>query len=129
RDEFDAFAPKGIILSGSPESVPAAGSPRIPEYILHSGLPILGICYGMQAMAEQLGGKVEGSSHSEFGHAEVEILGDGNALLHDLEHVIEKQGRVYQHVWMSHGDKVTGAPEGFSISAATPTCPIAAMQN
>jgi GMP synthase (glutamine-hydrolysing) len=129
RDEFEGFAPQGVILSGGPESVPDAGSPRIPEYILHSGLPILGICYGMQAMAEQLGGKVEGSTHSEFGHAEVQILGDSNALLFDLDHAIEKDGKTFQHVWMSHGDKVTRVPEGFTVSAATPTCPVAAMQN
>ena len=129
QEEFGNFAPQGVILSGSPESVPAANSPRIPEYLLQSGLPILGICYGMQAMAEQLGGKVEGSAHSEFGHAEVEILGDANALLHDLDHAVAREGRVFQHVWMSHGDKVTQLPPGFTTSAATPTCPIAAMQN
>jgi GMP synthase (glutamine-hydrolysing) len=129
KHEFEAFGPRGVILSGSPESVPATGSPRIPDYILHSGLPILGICYGMQAMAEQLGGKVEGSAHSEFGHAEVQILNDANPLLFDLDHAIDKDGKTCQHVWMSHGDKVTRAPDGFSISAATPTCPIAAMQN
>jgi len=129
KHEFEAFGPRGVILSGSPESVPATGSPRIPDYILHSGLPILGICYGMQAMAEQLGGKVEGSAHSEFGHAEVQILNDANPLLFDLDHAIDKDGKTCQHVWMSHGDKVTRAPAGFSISAATPTCPIAAMQD
>jgi len=127
--EFKALNPKGVILSGGPESANLDNSPRVPDYILNSGLPILGICYGMQTMAEQLGGKVEGSTHSEFGHAEVEVLGDGNPLLHDLEHAIEQDGKTLQHVWMSHGDKVTRVPEGFSISAATPSCPIAAMQN
>jgi len=129
KDEFDAFAPMGVILGGSPESVPETGSPRIPDHILNCDLPILGICYGMQAMAEQLGGKVSGSAHSEFGHAEVQILNDANPLLFDLDHAIEKDGGTYQNVWMSHGDKVTRLPEGFSISAATATCPIAAMQN
>jgi GMP synthase (glutamine-hydrolysing) len=126
--EFRAFAPKGVILSGSPESANLPDSPRIPDFILQSGLPILGICYGMQTMAEQLGGKVEGSSHSEFGHARVGILG-ADPLLYDLEHAETEDNKTFQHVWMSHGDKVTRVPEGFSITAATPTCPIAAMSD
>jgi GMP synthase (glutamine-hydrolysing) len=129
QEEFAAFAPQGVILSGGPESVPQAGSPRIPQYLLDSGLPLLGICYGMQALAQQLGGKVEGSVHSEFGHAEVEILADANPLLQGLEHAIARDGKVFQPVWMSHGDKVTQLPQGFTVSAATPSCPIAAMQD
>src|SRR5690606_26161532 len=103
-----------------------AVSPRIPEYILHSGIPMLGLCYGMQTMAEQLGGKVEGSSRSEYGHASV-LIHDGDPLLYDLDYAVEEEGRAMQHVWMSHGDKVTRVPEGFEISASTASAPIAAM--
>jgi GMP synthase (glutamine-hydrolysing) len=128
ESEFRALNPKGVIFSGSPESANLDDSPRVPDYIMNCGLPILGICYGMQTMAEQLGGKVEGSSHSEFGYARVEILG-ACPLLHDLEHAIEADGRYYQDVWMSHGDKVTAIPAGFVLSASTPTAPIAAMMH
>src|SRR5688572_27032285 len=124
--EFLAFAPKGLIFSGSPESANHDLSPRVPEYILHSGLPILGICYGMQTMAEQMGGKVEGSAHAEFGYARIEILGTSK-LLHDLEHASLEEGKTWQDVWMSHGDKVTRMPPGFTLIAATSTAPIAAM--
>ncbi len=126
--DFHALNPKGVILSGSPESANLQDSPRVPDHVLNCGLPILGICYGMQTMAEQLGGKVEGSSHSEFGYARVEMLG-ACPLLHDLEHVIEADGRNYQDVWMSHGDRVTRLPEGFVLAASTPTAPIAAMMD
>jgi GMP synthase (glutamine-hydrolysing) len=125
-EDFKAFAPRGVILGGSPESANLQDSPKVPDHVLNCGLPILGICYGMQALAEQLGGKVEGSSHSEFGHARIEILGN-DPLLFDLEHVIEEDGRAFQNVWMSHGDKVTRLPPGFQLTASTPTAPIAAM--
>ena len=128
QDEFRDFAPKGVILSGSPESANLTGSPRVPDYILHSGLPILGICYGMQTMAEQLGGKVEGSNRSEFGYARIEVVGT-DTLLHDLEYVIEERGKQYHDVWMSHGDKVTRVPEGFHVIASTESAPVAAMAN
>ena len=124
--DFSAFSPRGVIFSGSPESANLALSPRAPAYILHSSLPILGICYGMQTMAEQLGGKVEGSSRSEFGHAKVEIIGS-NPLLYALEHASTEAGRTLQNVWMSHGDKVTKMPDGFRVIAATESAPIAAM--
>jgi GMP synthase (glutamine-hydrolysing) len=126
--EFRAFAPKGVVYSGSPESANLADSPRVPAYILDSGLPTLGICYGMQTMAEQLGGKVEGSNRSEFGHARIEVVSN-DTLLHDLDLGVEVQGRHYHDVWMSHGDKVTQVPEGFQIIAATDSAPIAAMAN
>ena len=126
RADFEAFAPQGVILSGGPESVAQTDAPRIGAHILHSGVPILGICYGMQVMAEQLDGTVEVSPSSEFGHAQVEIVGD-NPLLHDLEHEVAEQERRYQHVWMSHGDKVVQVPPGFQVSAVTPSCPVAAM--
>ncbi|MGV3592196.1 MAG: glutamine-hydrolyzing GMP synthase [Gammaproteobacteria bacterium] len=124
--EFRAFAPRGVILGGSPESANLTSSPRVPDYILNCGLPILGICYGMQTLAEQLGGKVEGSSHSEFGHARIAITSN-DALLYDLDGAEEIDAKICHNVWMSHGDKVTQLPPGFEITAATPTAPIAAM--
>ena len=124
--EFKAFAPRGVILGGSPESANLDNSPRVPDYILNSGLPILGICYGMQTMAEQLGGMVEGSSHSEFGHARI-VITSNDALLYDLDSGTVEDGKVSHNVWMSHGDKVTRMPSGFQLTAATPTAPIAAM--
>jgi GMP synthase (glutamine-hydrolysing) len=119
--EIREFNPKGIILSGGPESVTEAGSPRAPEAVFHLGLPVLGICYGMQTMAEQLGGKVGTSELREFGYAEVKIDKEDAffANIHD------RAG--YLDVWMSHGDKVVTLPEGFDITASTPSCPIAAM--
>ncbi|HWK53669.1 MAG TPA: glutamine-hydrolyzing GMP synthase [Hyphomicrobiales bacterium] len=127
--EFKALNPRGVILSGGPESANQDTSPRVPDYILHSGLPILGICYGMQTMAQQLGGRVEGSLHSEFGHARVEILPDGDMLLQNLEHQLTQDARRYQDVWMSHGDKVTQLPPDFVLTAATGSAPIAAIRH
>lgn len=112
------FKPKGIVLSGGPESVHAADTPRIPGYVLNYGVPILGICYGMQALAMQLGGEVTGSQHCEFGYANV-LIKKSNALFKGLGEQLD--------VWMSHGDKVTALPEGFELTAATENCPIAAM--
>ncbi|RZU47528.1 GMP synthase (glutamine-hydrolysing) [Fluviicoccus keumensis] len=121
EEEIRAFNPKGIILSGGPESVTEAGSPRAPEVVFNLGLPVLGICYGMQTMAEQLGGKVGTSDLREFGYAEVKIEQEDAffANIHD------RAG--YLDVWMSHGDKVVKLPEGFGVTASTPSCPIAAM--
>jgi GMP synthase (glutamine-hydrolysing) len=128
REDFDAFAPQGVILSGSPESANLTDSPRVPDYILHSKLPILGICYGMQTLAEQLGGKVEGSHKSEFGYARVEVLGS-DTLLAGLPHEIAEDTRRFQDVWMSHGDKVTRLPPNFICTAATDSAPLAAMMS
>lgn len=115
------FNPTGIILSGGPESTTVADSPRAPEYVFRAGVPVLGICYGMQTMAMQLGGLTEGSDHKEFGYAAVDIKVK-DSLLGDLG-----DARQCLDVWMSHGDKVTRLPEGFAATAVTTTCPIAAM--
>ena len=121
--DIAAFNPKGIILSGGPESTTEAGSPRAPQQVYDSGLPILGICYGMQTMAMQLGGLVEGGHHREFGYAEVEVVGD-DALLGALT---DHPGRQGLDVWMSHGDRVTRIPEGFRVTGRTGSVPIIAM--
>lgn len=121
-----AFAPRGIILAGGPESVHEAGSPRAPQAVFDLNVPIFGICYGMQTMAEQLGGKVEGSDLREFGYARVDIVGKAR-LLDGIEDHVDTDGVLGLDVWMSHGDKVTAMPAGFHILASTPSCPIAAM--
>ena len=117
-----AFAPKGIILSGGPESVTEQYTPRAPSAVFELGVPILGICYGMQTMAAQLGGKVESSVVREFGHAEINKEAD-NPLFTDM--AFTAAGNV--PVWMSHGDKVTSLPPGFVCISSTPSAPIAAM--
>ncbi|MEZ9322386.1 glutamine-hydrolyzing GMP synthase [Vibrio sp. 10N.286.51.E5] len=114
------FNPDGIILSGGPESVTEENSPRAPQYVFDSGVPVFGICYGMQTMAEQLGGKVATSTEREFGYAAVQVTGE-SALFADLEST--------QDVWMSHGDKVVEIPADFTKIAETDTCPYAAMAN
>ena len=114
------FNPDGIILSGGPESVTEENSPRAPQYVFDSGVPLLGVCYGMQTMAEQLGGKVAGSNEREFGYAQVKVSGEC-ALFKDLE--------ATQDVWMSHGDKVVEIPADFVKVGETDTCPYAAMAN
>ena len=125
---LEKFAPQGMILSGGPESVHASESPKAPEFLYDFGVPILGICYGMQAMAEQFGGKVAGSDKSEFGFAQVEVTGP-NHLLSGIEDRFVDNGNSQLDVWMSHGDKVIEVPEGFSVVAATESAPIAAMCN
>lgn len=120
------FNPTGIILSGGPESVTETGSPRAPDYVFNADVPVLGICYGMQTMAEQLGGKVQGSELREFGYAQVEVA-ISNLLFDKVEDQISNNGNALLDVWMSHGDKVIQTPEGFVTSASTPTCPHAAM--
>ncbi|OOF23900.1 glutamine-hydrolyzing GMP synthase [Salinivibrio sp. IB574] len=122
------FAPDGIILSGGPESVAEAGSPRAPEYVFNAGVPVLGVCYGMQTMAEQLGGKVAGSEHREFGDAQVKRVAN-SALFDGIEDAIAEDGTALLDVWMSHGDKVVAIPEDFVKIAETDTCPFAAMAN
>lgn len=126
--ELSEFNPKGIILSGGPESVTAGASPRAPQAVFEMGVPILGICYGMQTMAEQLGGKVQCSNLQEFGYAQVELKGN-NELFKDIKDHVNPQGNALLDVWMSHGDKVSELPAGFTLSAGTDSCPIAGMVN
>ena len=117
------FNPTGIILSGGPESTTEENSPRAPEYVFNAGVPVLGICYGMQTMAMQLGGLTETSDHREFGYASV-LMENATALFADLN-----DGDNKLDVWMSHGDKVTRLPQNFQVTGTTPTCPIAAMSD
>ena len=116
---FARLAPKAVIFSGGPASVPEPGSPRAPEAVFRSGVPILGICYGQQVMAHQLGGMVEGGHAAEFGRADVEVLADSPL----FAGVWEKGGRY--PVWMSHGDRVTVLPPGFEVKATSPNAPFA----
>ncbi len=120
------FNPSGIILSGGPESVTAADSPRAPQVVFELELPILGICYGMQTMAAQMGGAVQGSDTSEFGYAEIQGVAE-DRLFSGIADRIDEEGRSVLDVWMSHGDKVTTLPDGFVRTAETDSCPIAAM--
>ncbi len=125
--EIQEFAPRGIILSGGPESVTLGdGSPKAPDGLFELGLPVLGICYGMQTMAAQLGGSVASSAVHEFGYAQVKVESD-SALFRDIADHLSGDGKPLLDVWMSHGDKVTELPPSFSLLAATPSCPIAAM--
>ncbi|AOS98548.1 GMP synthase [Microbulbifer aggregans] len=126
EEEIREYNPKGIILAGGPESVPEEGSPRAPEAVYELGVPVLGICYGMQTMAHQLGGAVQGSDIREFGYAQVKVEGS-SALLNDIKDHLDGDGHALLDVWMSHGDKVVKMPEGFELMASTGSCPIAGM--
>ena len=126
EEEIRAFAPKAIILAGGPESVTEGESPRAPGLVFELGVPVLGICYGMQTMAEQLGGEVEGSSVREFGYAQIKVEAE-NSLFHDIKDHVGQGGEALLDVWMSHGDKVSKMPEGFSLIASTDSCAIAGM--
>ncbi|MFD1805547.1 glutamine-hydrolyzing GMP synthase [Pasteurella oralis] len=121
------FNPTGIILSGGPESTTEENSPRAPEYVFNAGVPVLGICYGMQTMAMQLGGLTETSDHREFGYASVDLKAT-DALFAKLNDNLASATPKLD-VWMSHGDKVTRLPENFQVTGVTPTCPIAAMSD
>ncbi len=116
REKIFSINPKGFILSGGPKSVYEAGAPHIQKFILESGLPILGICYGMQALTHALDGKVDPSAQREYGHAEIESLIIPNPLITNLS-----------QVWMSHGDKITRMPDGFIALAKSGNSPFAAM--
>ena len=117
---------KGVILSGSHASAYEESTDRAPDAIFELGIPVLGICYGMQTMAQQLGGKVESGHTREFGYAEVRAHGH-TRLLKDINDFTSAEGHGMLKVWMSHGDKVTAMPPGFTVMASTPSCPIACM--
>ncbi|PRD65115.1 glutamine-hydrolyzing GMP synthase [Malikia granosa] len=117
---------KGVILSGSHASVYEESTDAAPQAVFELGVPVLGICYGMQTMAQQLGGKVESGHQREFGYAEVRAHGH-TALLKDIADFTTPEGHGMLKVWMSHGDKVTELPPGFKLMASTPSCPIAGM--
>ena len=126
-DEFVRnYGAAGVILSGGPNSVIEGDTPRVPQGVFELGVPVLGICYGMQAMADQLGGKVENGTLREFGYAEVRAHGH-TALLDGISDFTTDAGHGMLKVWMSHGDKVTEMPAGFKLMASTESCPIAAI--
>jgi len=127
-DEQDLriFKPRGVILSGGPETVTAEHTPRAPQLVFELGVPVLGICYGMQTMAQQLGGKVESATHHEYGYAQVRARGH-TRLLKDIEDHTSAEGYGLLDVWMSHGDRVVDLPPGFKLMASTDSAPIAGM--
>ena len=124
--EVRAFAPRGVILSGGPESVTDVNPPRAPDASYTLGIPVLGICYGMHTMAKQLGGRVAPSAEREFGYAEVLVSGKSR-LLDSLQDRAHPDGAPVLDVWMSHGDHVDVLPEGFSVTASTDAITFAAM--
>ena len=128
EERIREFAPRAIILSGSPESVNDAVDFRAPGLVFELGVPVLGICYGMQTMAEQMGGKVAASGLREFGHARVRARGH-SILLRDIQDATNEEGHGLLDVWMSHGDKVEALPEGFKVIASTDNAPIAGIAN
>ena len=125
EDALRAFAPAGVVLSGGPESVNLADPPRVSQTVFELGVPVLGICYGMQAMAAQLGGKVAASAHREFGYAE--IVPRDSELFADLSDAVT--GPQMLKVWMSHGDRVEQLPAGFVVSGSSANSPLAAMED
>jgi GMP synthase (glutamine-hydrolysing) len=120
-DSLRAFGPRGVILSGGPASVTGIGTPRAPQDLFSAGLPVLGICYGQQTMVEQLGGRVGGSDHREFGRAFLDVTGDCH-----LFDGVWRPGERHQ-VWMSHGDRVDHLPPGFSVVGTSEGAPFAAI--
>ena len=126
EDFIRQFAPRGIILSGSHMSAHHESTDRAPAIVFELGVPVLGICYGMQTMAQQLGGRVEGGQTREFGYAEVRARGH-TRLFDGIEDFRTAEGHGMLKVWMSHGDKVVEMPPGFKLMASTTACPIAGM--
>lgn len=125
---IDNFNPIGIILSGGPETVTGTNSPRAGMQVFEYGCPVLGICYGMQTMAAQLGGRVSNAAHHEYGYAQIKVQGKSR-LFEGIEDALSAQGDVLLDVWMSHGDHVDVLPEGFETIASTNNAPIAAIAN
>ena len=128
EDAIRAFAPKGIILSGGPESTVADDAPVAPLSVFELGVPVFGICYGMQTMTAQMGGRVETASHHEYGYAQVRARGH-TELLKDIEDHATAEGYGMLDVWMSHGDRVVELPQGFKLMASTDSAPIAGIAN
>ncbi len=124
-DAIRKFAPRGIILSGGPDSVTEQETPRAADIVFKLGVPVLGICYGMQTMAAQLGGKVDLSAAREYGYAEVQA--HPSVLLNDIHDRLDDKSNPSLDVWMSHGDKVTELPDGFSVIAHTDNAPLAGI--
>src|SRR5690349_23642723 len=125
-DDVRKWKPRGIILAGGPESVTDKEPPRAPQTVFDLGVPVLGICYGMQTMAQQLGGRVVNSNKREFGYAEVTSIAP-NKLFEGVFDRQDAQGRGVLDVWMSHGDKVDALPPGFTAVASSGNAPLAAM--
>lgn len=126
EEALRVFHPHGVILSGGPETVTGGDAPRAPQRVFELGVPVLGICYGMQTMAAQLGGKVENADHHEYGYAQVRARGHSR-LLKDIEDHTSEEGYGLLDVWMSHGDRVVELPPAFKLMASTDAAPIAAM--
>ena len=124
--DVESFKPSGLILSGGPESAIGENAPVAPSVVFKLGVPVLGICYGMQTMAAQLGGKVENADHHEYGYAQIRARGH-TALLKDIEDEVTAEGYGLLDVWMSHGDRVEEMPESFKLMASTDNAPIAGM--
>ncbi len=124
-EQIAEFAPRGIILSGGPESTLADNAPQAPQQVFEAGVPVLGICYGMQTMAKQFGGRTESAEGREYGHAEIDLREPG-ALFEGLD---DHGGAGRLDVWMSHGDHVAEAPPGFTVVAGNARVPVAAMAN
>jgi GMP synthase (glutamine-hydrolysing) len=124
--EIREFSPRGIVLSGGPESVHADDGPQAPAIVFELDVPVLGICYGLHTMAAQLGGQVESSPLKEFGFAQVRVLQPGR-LLQDIEDHVGDDGTPLLDVWMSHGDKVSEMPAGFELLASTASAPVTAI--
>ena len=119
-EEIRRLAPKGVILSGGPASVFEKGAPTLDPAIFTLGIPVLGICYGMQLMSHLLGGSVQSAAHREYGRAKIDVRSSGDLFAGVDAHAT---------VWMSHGDQVTRVPSGFEVLASTPTCPNAAVRD
>jgi GMP synthase (glutamine-hydrolysing) len=126
--EIKNFAPNGVILSGGPDTVTSGDTPRAPIAVFELGVPVLGICYGMQTMTEQMGGKVESSDHREFGYAQIRARGHSKLLV-GIEDHLSVEGFGLLDVWMSHGDRVVDLPNGFVTIASSEGAPIAGIAN